>query len=500
MKPNKKPFALLISALAFLPLAACGEASSLGSSAVSSSGLEPDLDDTPFNGTAYYDHVNTRVGFDAGCDLNIDEELSGGALNDDYWNALSGVWQNDATSYPHNGVQARNLYYVKDGDETYLGIKGRGMYSSSSDSKVDANGYILPEGGCLISKNHLAPGRYEIDMAAMPRYGGVSAMWTYLCETGNENTSQNEIDIEIGGEAEKDTFSHEWCTSWTKKTNKQTVNVDTSSLCYLNDGSFHKYTFDWYTNYNGTDKGKVDWFVDGVCIASVSGGVVTDIDMPLWIGLWFPNWTNMAAFDEDFMLVKSIKYTAFDETQYYEESRAKAGYTQVDPSMAGIDSIDYSDVKNANRLSNGDMERSAIARQDSSYMGWLKSDAGDGTSEFVSDSASGSKALRLTAAATEPMIFAQNIGSAYEGYRYRYSFAGKNVASGAGALEIHYLSRLGLDVAPATTIAIDSADAYKTYSGEITVPAKAKTLEVRLVASSGSACFDDVSLVYEGHA
>ena len=216
---NKNNFSklCLISLLTF-SLASCGEEKN----------EEAYTDDTTFNGTTYYDKVETRSKFANDDERNIDEHLENGVLNDSYWNSLSGVWQNESATYPHNGVQKRNLLYVKDGKNTYLGFRGRGMYNTLSDTNKNDAGYILPEGACIISKNRLGPGRYEFEMAAMPRYGGVSAAWTYMTETGNELTSQNEIDIEIGGEKGKDTFTHEWCTSWTKKTNKSTKNVDTS--------------------------------------------------------------------------------------------------------------------------------------------------------------------------------------------------------------------------------------------------------------------------------
>jgi hypothetical protein len=77
----------------------------------------------------------------------------------------------------------------------------------------------------------------------------------------SEATSQNEIDIELGGDAQ---YTNEWTTTWTTHTDKETDSVDVSKVCYLNDGKFHKYTFDWYTDYNGNSGVKrVDWFVDG---------------------------------------------------------------------------------------------------------------------------------------------------------------------------------------------------------------------------------------------
>lgn len=461
---------------------------------------EPFTDDTTFNGTEYYEKVETRNAFEKNDERNIDEELLDGKLNDEYWNTLSGVWQNESATYPHNGVQKRNLLYVKDGNNTYLGFRGKGIYNTLSDTEKSSDGYILPEGACIISKNKLGPGRYEFEMAAMPRYGGVSAAWTYLSETGNELTSQNEIDIEIGGEAGKDTFTHEWCTSWTKKTNKSTKNIDTSSVAYMNDGAFHKYTFDWYTNYLDGGKGRVDWFIDGVLICSISGGVITDKEMPLWIGLWFPSWTNMASFDTDYLLLKSAKYTAFDSNQPYEEIRAKAGYTQEDPSKSSIQNINYDDVKNINKLSNPSFELANITKQDQSYNGWIPSELSTGAEikQTTESSKNGEHSFMLTAGQNEASI-SQWMECAYQGYKYDYSFLGKLGESSEGKIEFHYWnSYRNKEVADATSLSL-SKTSWEEIKGSLEMPEKCYHLEIRLVSKKGNVYFDESSLIYKGN-
>ena len=86
-------------------------------------------------------------------------------------------------------------------------------------------GRIKAEGGVIMSKNFLKPGRFEINMRPMPREGGVTAMWTYYCATGNEETSQNEIDIELGGDGQ---YTNQWCTTWTTHSMKETQMMDVS--------------------------------------------------------------------------------------------------------------------------------------------------------------------------------------------------------------------------------------------------------------------------------
>jgi hypothetical protein len=480
----------MMAGIASLTLVGCQN----GSESASSSGTEP----TPLSDTAYYDALADRVAFDAANANNISESFADGKMSDAYWNTLSGVWQNDSAVYPHNGVQQRNLAYVSDGSKTYLGIKGRGIYDSSSDA-VKKNGYTLPEGGCIISKNKLGPGRFEIEMAVMPREGGVTAMWTYNTTTGSEATSQNEIDIEVGGNTSK-TYTQEWCTSWTTHTVKQTNNVDTSSKVFMNDGKMHKYTFDWYTNYGKTAEPRVDWFLDGMYLSSVKGDAVPTKDMPLWIGLWFANWCSKAAFDEDYLLIQSIKYTAFDSTQDYETTRSKSGYTQVTPSQAGIPTITYETVKNLNKISNGDFETLDLCKQDASYMGWVLETASKGTLALSTDKASGTNSLLLTSGTgtgTHGEYLEQTISNFFEGYEFDFAFAGKKATDSTKAeVVLHYTDTTGKEVGN-QTLSLDSTS-WKNYSYSGTMPKGSRNLLIELNVDDGAANFDAASLIYKG--
>lgn len=487
-------------------LAGCGGGSQSSPSSSSSSSTQPssssssssssEKEPTVFDGTDYYESLSSRVSFDKDNENNIVEEFSSGKMNDDYWNALSGVWQNDSSSYPHNGVQSRNLFYVKNDDKTSLAFKGRGIYSSDEDS-VKKNGYTLPEGACIISKNNLGPGRFEIEMAAMPREGGVSAMWTYSTTTGNEATSQNEIDIELGGNT-SETFMREWCTTWTKHSSKATENVDVTPICHTNDGKIHKYSFDWYTDYKGTGKARVDWFLDSILIATFSGEggeVVPVTEMPLWIGLWFPNWASIASFDTDYMLVDSIKYTAFDSSQGYDACRAKSGYTQVSPSKAMIKTISMGEVRGLNKLSNGDFSSLEKAPQDESYMGWVEDGASQGTVSLT-DGPSTSKAFLLSSkdnTGDTGEFLMQKISNCYEGYEFTYVFEAKLNEGSEASIEFHYLSIRDKNLK--TLSIILGGEGFKTYAGSSPMPENAGHLRVDLVVDKGSAVFSKARLI-----
>ena len=282
----------------------------------------------------YYQNVEKRNAFDKGNELNFDDEITNG-LDDSVWNTLDGYWENGGTT-AHNGVRRRNIFYTKDSNGNgYLALKARGLYNQEDPATAGK-----PEGSCIETKESLGPGRYEVSMAAMPREGGVTAAWTYKCES-SEDVSQNEIDIEIGGGGQ---YNELWCTTWTTKKNKATHAPDVSNICYMNDGKIHKYTFDWYTDYQG--KGRVDWFIDEQYVYSITGGTVTDIDMPLWLGVWMPSWAGNATWIEDYILVDRVSYTAFDDNQYFTHKRAYNTYSPKDPSKSEIKNIEFAKVTN----------------------------------------------------------------------------------------------------------------------------------------------------------
>ena len=93
-------------------------------------------------------------------------------------------------SYNH-GVRPENVLWNDSGIVT---IKSYGKYYSDP-----AKNY---QGGVLLSKDTYGPGRYEVKMKIVPRFGACTAFWTYMYGSapdleGNELTDLNqEIDIE----------------------------------------------------------------------------------------------------------------------------------------------------------------------------------------------------------------------------------------------------------------------------------------------------------------
>lgn len=452
-------------------------------------------DYTPDTDPTYYSKVEERNSFDTTNSININESFTNG-ISDNKFYSIDGVWDAGSTQ-PHNGVRSRNLFYTTDEDNNkLLAIKGRGRYNEE-----DAATKNKPEGAVLITKDHLRPGRFEITMASFPRFGGCSAFWTYCSTTGNEATSQNEIDIEIGGGGQ---YTNEWCTTWTTHTTKETKNMSLEDQLHFNDGKMHKYTFDWYTDYEGTGEKRIDWFVDGVFVTSITGAAVPEHEMPLWIGLWLPSWAGDSLFDTDYMLIKNISYTAFDENQFVENCRSYTSYTKTVPSTLNIQTIDYSTIKNINKFSNPNFTKTTEYAANN-YYGWqINTKDSKGTFAFSKEgSTSSSKALELTASSDTSSKYhgeyvSQNLGGAYEGYQYQLTIDAKlKDSSSAGNIEIYYLDG-GNTKLKKDTIKIETTN-FVSYNKYITMPKNAANLRIDLTSEDGTVCYSNASLTYQGN-
>ena len=439
-------------------------------------------------GANYYSLVEERNAFDLENELNFDDEITNG-LDDNVWNTLDGYWENGGTT-PHNGVRRRNIYYTKDDQGNgYVVLKARGNYNTE-DPTLGGK----PEGSCIETKKSLGPGRFEIQMAAMPREGGVTAMWTYKCTTGSEATSQNEIDIEIGGGGQ---YTNLWCTTWTTKTNKATKDPKVSDICYMNDGRIHKYTFDWYTDYGTTGEGRIDWFIDGHLVQSIKGGTVSTIDMPIWIGVWLPSWAGNAHWVEDYIIVDRVSYTAFDTDQYYTENRAYTTYSPMDPSKSNIQNIDYAAITTQlNKLANPSFELDSEYNRDD-YYGWKNFSNGfEGTISFVNDASLGNKAAKISSATGEnkDAYFYQRISCSYQGFKYHFEMDAKILNENDKAeIIIWQKDEAAVKTIKRENITIDSTT-YKTFTKDIEMVANASTLDIFLHVEDGAAQFDNAKL------
>lgn len=471
-----------------LALSACG-----GGQSTPSGPVEPVIDEH------YYEKISERVAFDENNAKNFNDEMTGGPSNK-VWDTLDAFWENGGKAGWHNGVRRRNIFKTTDEDGNgYLVLKARGQYNKEDPTKPK-----LSEGACLRTKEFLGPGRYEIEMAPLPRDGAVSAYWTYGTTTGSEDTSQLEIDIELGGSAN---YTNIWCTSWTKKASKTTENIDVSDKLFMNDGKMHKYTFDWYTSYPGTNEPRVDWFIDEQYVTSITGGVVPTTHTPLWLGLWCPSWSGSGAFEVDYMLVGRASYKSFDSsTQRYKRTSYNiANYNKMGIDESNIQTIDYSDVINVNKISNADCE-SLEEYEDNNYFGWQAKDVNrhKGTISLSDDHTHGSKSFLLAASTEETQAtrkkahYFQSIKCTYSNFKYKFSYdAKRNSADTVAYVELKYENDATKQTETLKKINV-TTDAFASNEEDITLPKNAKELSINLVCENGSVNFDNFKLIFLG--
>lgn len=442
----------------------------------------------------YYDKITERVSFDDTNVTNFNESFKNG-INGDVFSSVDGAWDAGSTE-KHNGVRSRNLFYTVDEDgNKLLAIRGVGRYYEEFSATKNQ-----PEGAVLITNNHLSPGRYEITMSSFPRFGGCTAFWTYCTTTGSEATSQNEIDIELGGGGQ---YTNQWCTTWTTHTNKQTKNVDCSDKLYFNDGKMHKYTFDWYTDYENSGEKRIDWFIDGQFITSISGDTVPEHEMQLWLGLWLPSWAGNSLFEVDYLLIKNVSFTAFDSSQFFDNCRSKTSFTTTNPDSLDIKTIDYSIVKNVNKLSNANFTKSYKYNESGNdYYGWNIDSASKGSIEFADEgSVSTSKAIKLTASSDTTSTYHgeyvyQTLGGAYTGFKYNLSIDAKLAdLNSKGNIEIRYKDEGGSNLKK-ESISIDSTN-WKTYTKELIMPTNSANLQIDITSEDGSVLYSNASLIFK---
>ena len=470
---------LVILPIMLLAMTSCGNPPASG----------PVKPEPPVIDEHYYKNITQRVDFDENNASNFVDDITNG-LNDNIWVTLDGFWENGGQANWHNGVRRRNLFYTKDNNNNgYLAMKARGRYNKEDPS---INGKA--EGACIESKLAYGPGRFEVTMAAMPRDGGISAFWTYACPSGSEDRTQYEIDVELGGGGQ---YTNLWGTTWVSKNNKGTKAPDVSSICYMNDGKMHKYTFDWYTDYVGRDETRIDWFVDEQFVMSLDKTAISTTAMPIWLGLWLPSWAGPCEFETDYLLIDKISYKAFDpSTQYYESLRVNPGYTPKIPSESNIQNIAFSDIKNVNKLSNAGCE-SLETYLANDYFGWKKNTNFRGTIELSNEHTEGEKSFLLSSVGSETNDAAwyyQDINCAYPGFEFDLTFDGKIAEGSVASVQLQSRKKSSSTAIKTETVTLDS-NTFKSFSKHIAMANNSDYLRVLLKVESGSANFDNFRLV-----
>jgi len=448
-------------------------------------------------------------------------------VNPDSWYIGKQAWGAGG----NGGVIPENVNYTDDG---VLVITGNGEYYTAGD--VAGVGTVKDgslTGGALISKFVTGPGRYQVRMKVLPRQGACTAFWTYAFDT--ETQGNHEIDIELPGGKNTPTgisFQKVLNTNYITVNENESTSVDLTDVFddkdyALNDGQWHTFGFDWYTNPK-----RVVYYVDGVVTAtsSISGTFVPSYTSRLWLGVWFPNssaFVGDALFEHDCMYVDWVKYIPFKD-------QPCTNFTPVIASTQVASADEYPttpvSTENVNKVANGDFEY--VLTNPNAQSGWnmgtrwltneettslrvqFTEQVSAAHPEFTeaevkaevkrmideiesSDDASlyvdvanqlgnlGSCGVKISDIA----LFSQEIDSVYGGFKFDLSFAAK----GKGVATITYYD--STSKISQTTVAIDSADAWQKFTQMLTAPQSCYKLKIEFSTEYGGTLnLDDVEL------
>ena len=499
---------------------------------------------------AYYGNFNQRADVDTTNALtdNFDNSIA------DFWRIVDGAWHhteeagsNQNGNDYHNGCLKENVQLMDsyDGKEGVLALRATADSYSYHDPELTSKFKYKYNGSdnidstrsaaCLVTPEIYGPGRFEVVMKPLPFDGTVSALWTFQWAGGG--TEQNEIDIEIvSGGAEGD-YALIWYTSWTAKNSTVSEHVQLAEVgldYFLNDGQWHKFTFDWYTDFDHSGDKRIDWFIDEKCIYSLAGedkdiqNKISDHPGSIWLGCWLSGWSskyNYRNWDTAYMFVDSFTYIPFTNTDGLKDTN----YRPTDYKMykavttATGDENDYvvkkvdSATVNAfmtQWLTNGDFEnvynggvyimnREKVGTGDQGYVGWVKGDKinktdPDGVVKLVDDAHTGSHALNVSANAV-----AENTNvKIYDFYKFDFEIYAKlDTAESVGYVKIFFRLYDGIsvetDLTKTITLDITSTD-YTKLSREIVAPVFTREVIVQVGCTNGSVTVDSGSMIYKG--
>lgn len=406
------------------------------------------------------------------------------AFFDDFTDGVSydnWIISEDCWGSNKGGITVKNLFYT---DEGTLLMRANGNYYSGDE--VQGYGSVKDgrcTGAALVSKFDTGPGRYQIKMKPLPRLGACSAFWTYgnRAVPGVSDNDNHEIDIELpGGMNSGHSFKKMMNTNYiTEPLNDHSdfvmSEVTNGRVVNLNDGEFHVFGFDWYTNPE-----VIVYYVDGI-VTCVSETFIPYLLCRLWFGVWISisdGFMGEPNFESDFMEVDWVQYIPFDESQPYTVWDVDA-VTKSCPR----DQYPSSPVSNpiVNKIANGDFEYFLRKNKQENY-GWNFDKTyieGDSTpvSElcFVSDNNGKDGTCGVTV--NKNGYLTTIIDAAYGGYEYDLSLDA--ISSGTDSvMRIAYYSSTVPGGRPISTqyIPINSTE-WTKYTKTIVCPADCQCLQ-----------------------
>ena len=389
----------------------------------------------------------------------------------------------------NGGVIPENVSYTDDG---ILLLRGNGGYYL--EGEVAGVGDVKDgryTGAALISNFLTGAGRYEIKMKVLPRIGACTAFWTFAYEF--DEKLNHEIDIELpgGNRSGTPTFANILNTNYIKESQSYSQDTNVSNILgsetYLNDGEWHTFGFDWYTNPE-----QIIYYIDGK-VCATSDLFVPNLNSRLWVGVWFPvtsAFVGSAEFESDYMEIDYISYIPFKNqpnTQYNPSPNGVASLSEYPTTPVTKDTI--------NKVSNGTYEY--VAKGKENLSGWLlkkyifeEQELADVCNILDGIGYENSKALFIK----DGGVATQEIDAVYHNFSHELKFKAK----GKGNLIINYYSNDRMMPLKTYTFEINSED-FKDYIAELIAPENAMVMEIKFDTSQGnSVIIDNVNLLYLG--
>src|SRR5690554_5372384 len=238
---------------------------------------------------------------------------------DDFDNGIDpNMWVigNSKWGVGNGGVIYENVHYTADGI-VVLQTNGD-LYDG--DLKGIGNDHGKRTGAMIKTREALGPGRFEVRMRIMPRFGSTTAIWTYFYDNG----LNHEIDIENNVEND---FRRVWTTNWISLNEFSSISHELDFA--QNDFEWRTYRFDWHT-----DPARIDYYIDDVLI-STQQSYIPDHAGEFNIGNWFPDaWAGVPDFETDYTYVDWFKYTPFKDQPYVEtpaNNQSPANFYPTEP-------------------------------------------------------------------------------------------------------------------------------------------------------------------------
>ncbi len=373
-------------------------------------------------------------------------------VRSEYWNIGNSKWGTD-----NGGVLPENVKYTEDGililqcnGDNYVGeLRGHG------------NDHGRRTGAQIISREYFGPGRFEVRMKCLPRFGSTTAFWTYY----NNGANNYEIDIELNVEQD---FTKVWNTNWL--TLEQTDHYVAKSPIVNNDGEWHTYKFEWHTN-----PARIDYYIDDV-LTHTSQVFVPDVAMPINIGNWFPSgWAGSPDFETDYTFVDWFRYTPYLNNDYTAMEKDAASPDELYPA-------EPVELPVANLISNAQMESDLEIPISNSVAGmnaWRQGRAGE-VAFVAGGGIDGSSAIEIK----DGHSVYQYISGMHESFELTLRGSAKTI-SGSGRIVIECMPLYTQTLQEYTIEFSDCAD-FTEKSLTFTLPEGTQRLRISLEADEGS--------------